>query len=179
MLIGLSSLSWCHIRAESLRCGAGLSRACQLVNNAGHRFSMPASFSTARCFHQQCTPLKVKLHFGEVAYSLTVSSQRSVRPSHLGAARELHTACTPKSVKRHSQQHVTSLTSRCLSSAATEQAPAQQQAHNGATPGFRRRTTVKDIKVRLPHQPQPVPMTRQRKHSTCCIRVGQTKVPTA
>lgn len=179
MLIGLSSLSRCHIRPESLRCRAGLSRAWQLVNNAGCRFSMPAPSTPARCFHKQCAPQKVKLHFGEVAYSLPLNSQRSVRPGHWGAAPELHTACTPKSVRRHSQQHVTSLTSRCLSSAVTEQAPAQQQAQIGATPGFRRRTTVKDIKVRLPHQPQSIPITRQRKHITCCIRVGQTKVPTA
>ena len=139
MFAGLSTLPRCHIGADLLRC-----RACLLVSDAASRVGMRASsahFARDAALHD---PLKIKLHCGVLPYTPHLSTRRSPRPCRWSAA---VSACAPQPTGPREQCSKRGSRVRCYSSATANQTPAPVQTQNGAVPKFRRRTTVKDVKV--------------------------------
>ena len=136
-------MSRCQAGAGLLRC-----KACRAVSNDVSRFGMHTPMSTATHVQQPPSTLKSRLHFGEVSYSLGLCTRRSVQPARWRAAPDFHPACNRQAARRPCRLRGISHQLRCVSTTATEYAPTQQTG-NGSSPPFRRRTTVKDIKVRL------------------------------
>lgn len=154
MSIGLSTLSRFPVRAELLRC-----KACYLVSTARSSLGMTAPSSTLHCIQQPAVSFKAKLHYGEASCLLRSSPQRTVRTCPWGSAVPCQ-SCSLQTVTRQSRQLTTKRNARCSSTTLIENAPTEQQAESAATPAFHRRTTVKDIKVRLGRRYSLVPYAR-------------------
>lgn len=137
MLTGLSRLSRCPIRPQSLT-----HKACQLVTDAGLSSGMRAPVPTRT--HHCADSLRCTLQYGKIAPKLSAGSQSAVNTRRWGC-NVLGRTCGPmqKQARQLSSRHST----RCASSVVTEPSTTPKPVDSTATPAFHRRTTVKEIKV--------------------------------